>query len=62
MKETRMPPASAANLVANSGNTIYGVSVIDNKSVLVQVIVRHQTGDKANTRINGDPIRSGDYA
>ena len=29
MKETRMPPAYAANLVANSGNTIYGVSVID---------------------------------
>ena len=28
MKETRMPPASAANLVANSGNTIYWVSVI----------------------------------
>ena len=28
MKETRMPPAQAANLVANSGNTIYGVSVI----------------------------------
>ena len=29
MKETRMPPAQAASLVANSGNTIYGVSVID---------------------------------
>ena len=28
MKETRMPPAWSANLVANSGNTIYGVSVI----------------------------------
>ena len=28
MKETRMPPAQAANLVANSGNTLYGVSVI----------------------------------
>ena len=28
MKETRMPPAYSANLVANSGNTIYGVSVI----------------------------------
>ena len=26
MKETRMPPAQSANLVANSGNTIYGVS------------------------------------
>ena len=29
MKETRMPPAYSANLVANSGNTIYGVSVIE---------------------------------
>ena len=29
MKETRMPPAKAANLVANSGNTIYGVGVIE---------------------------------
>ena len=28
MKETRMPPAWSANLVANSGNTIYRVSVI----------------------------------
>ena len=28
MKETRMPPAQAANLVENNGNTIYGVSVI----------------------------------
>ena len=28
MKETRMPPALSANLVANSGNTIYGVSII----------------------------------
>ena len=29
MKDTRMPPAKAANLVANSGKTIYGVGVID---------------------------------
>ena len=29
MKETRMPPAYSANLVANSGNTIYGVGVIN---------------------------------
>ena len=28
MKETRMPPVYSANLVANSGNTIYNVSVI----------------------------------
>ena len=29
MKETRMPPPQSANLAANSGNTIYGVGVID---------------------------------
>ena len=29
MKETRMPPAQSANLAANSGNTIYGVGVIE---------------------------------
>ena len=28
MKETRVPPALAANLVENSDNTTYGVSVI----------------------------------
>ena len=28
MKVTRMPPVHAANLVANSGNTAYGVDVI----------------------------------
>ena len=28
MKDTRMPPAYSANLVANSGNSIYGVSVM----------------------------------
>ena len=28
MKETQMPPASAVNLVAESGNTIFGVGVI----------------------------------
>ena len=28
MKETQMPPAHAANLVANSGNALYGVLVI----------------------------------
>ena len=33
MKVTRMPPAYSANLVANSGNTIYGVSVIDHWSL-----------------------------
>ena len=28
MKVTQMPPAHAANLVANSGNTVYGVDLI----------------------------------
>ena len=28
MKVTQMPPVHAANLVANSGNTAYGVDVI----------------------------------
>ena len=28
MKVTQMPPVHAANLVANSGNTVYGVDVI----------------------------------
>ena len=28
MKVTQMPPVRAANLVANSGNTAYGVDVI----------------------------------
>ena len=31
MKVTQMPPVHAANLVANSGNTVYGVGVIDIK-------------------------------
>ena len=48
MKETRMPPAESANLVANSGNTIYGVSVIVNESAPVDtkayvVIETHQS-------------------
>ena len=29
MKVIQMPPVHAANLVANSGNTIYGVDVIE---------------------------------
>ena len=33
MKETRTPPAKAANLVVNSGNTIYGVGVIGIRAV-----------------------------
>ena len=38
MKETRMPPAKAANLVANSGNTIYGVGVIDIGKLVLQIM------------------------
>ena len=33
MKETQMPPAKAANLVANNGNTIYGVGVIAERTL-----------------------------
>ena len=29
MKVTQMPPVHAANLVANNGNTAYGVGVIE---------------------------------
>ena len=29
MKETQMPRVHASNLVANSGNTVYGVKNID---------------------------------
>ena len=29
MKVTQMPPVHAANLVANNGNTTYGVNVIE---------------------------------
>ena len=33
MKETQMPPLHAVNLVANSGNTAYGV-----ESIMVYII------------------------
>ena len=46
MKETRLPPAYLANLVKNNGNTIYGVSVIDNKPTLVQMMALCLTGGK----------------
>ena len=36
MKETRMPPAQSANLVANNGSTIYGVSVIAQQTLPVR--------------------------
>ena len=32
MKKNRMPPAYAVNLEANSGNTIYGVRVLDQEA------------------------------
>ena len=35
MKVTQMPPVHAANLVANSGNTAYGVDVIEKFSALL---------------------------
>ena len=41
MKETRVPPAQSANLAANSGNTIYGVGVINNKPALAQMMAWH---------------------
>ena len=34
MKVTKMPPVHAANLVANSGNTAYGVDVIASDCLL----------------------------
>ena len=40
MKVTRMPPAYSENLVANSGNTIYGVSVIER---IVLILDTHST-------------------
>ena len=33
MKVTQMPPVHAANLVANSGNTAYGVDIITSMPV-----------------------------
>ena len=47
MKETRMPPAQSANLVANSGNTIYGVSVI---TILRWYIDEHQGLDNTSLK------------
>ena len=58
MKVTQMPPVHAANLVANSGNTTYGVDVIGlygnidvlaqdcNKSSLVNIL---SAMDRADT-------------
>ena len=36
MKVTQMPPVHAANLVANSGNTAYGVDVISGSEILIR--------------------------
>ena len=49
MKMTQMPPVHAANLVTNSGNTIYGVDVISdvyrsfipNKTTFTKYTVTH---------------------
>ena len=38
MKETQMPPASSANLVADNGSTIYGVSVIGRSEIMINKI------------------------
>ena len=56
MKETRMPPASSANLMANSDNTIYRVSVIDNVSALVQMMAWRQTGDKPLSELHDGQV------
>ena len=46
MKETKITPVHAANLVANSGNTPYGVDVLDfnkpwkSSSLLISVTLR----------------------
>ena len=37
MKVTQMPPVHAANLVVNSGNTAYGVDVIEWLKVLSNI-------------------------
>ena len=45
MKETRMPPAQSANLVENSDNTIYGVSVINYdviSGLIINVILKNE--------------------
>ena len=38
MKVAQMPPVPAANLVANNGNTKYGVDVIDCQSSLFPIM------------------------
>ena len=46
MKETRMPPAHAADLVANSGNVLYGFrAFIINLSYLLFMFDTEGTGD-----------------
>ena len=41
MKETRMPPARAGNLVANSGNALYGVkSIVGSLFPCTRIITR----------------------
>ena len=52
MKETRMPPALAANLVENSGNTIYRVSVILHNKISKTFWFPYLKGRKCGS--NGD--------
>ena len=47
MKETRMPPMHAANLVANSGNALYGVYSI---WASIHLAVRRRTANSMKSR------------
>ena len=57
MKETRMPPAYAANLVVNSGNAIYGVEWIVSGRTPDEIIFT----SKFHTRERGIDEHSGMY-
>ena len=57
MKETRMPPEHAANLVANSGDALYGVYVVtelevnlryNGKVLLLELVVCVTHGEQQN--------------
>ena len=55
MNMTQIPPVHAANLVANSGNTPYGVYVIDfdkpwkSSSLLISVTLSRTAGNSYET-------------
>ena len=41
MKVTQMPPVHAANLVVNSGNTAYGVDVIEPlETTFIEILIK----------------------